>query len=67
MTVIVSFFKADLGLLSVLNDSSVSVYSPRGTPVVSMSRSVESEFSFNETKERGVVDWRRLIASLVPI
>ena len=65
-TVIVSFFNADLGLLSVLNDSSVRVYSPGATPAVSMSKSVESECSFNETKERDV-DWRRLIASLVPI
>ena len=65
-TVIVSFLRADLGLLSVLNDSSVRVYSPGATPVVSMSKSVESEYSLNETKERDV-DWRRLIASFVPI
>ena len=65
-TVIVSFFNADLGLLSVLNDSNVRVYSPGETPNVSMSKSVESECSFNETKERDM-DWRRLIASFVPI
>ena len=65
-TVIVSFLRADLGVLSVLNDSSIRVYSPVATPVVSMSKSVESECSSNETKERDV-DWRRLIASCVPI
>ena len=49
-TYIVSFFKADLMLFSVLNDSNVRVYSPGATPVVSMSTSLESDYSSSVTK-----------------
>ena len=63
-----SFFRADLAMLSVLKDSSVRSYSPTDRSPGSMITSLELPYSMIDTKLWGFdPPWRRLITRVVPI